>query len=254
MSAQPSRTAPAPATRPATARPAARPVAKPVAASHPPSTQATIGGEVNALSLEVVRAGYTKLTRIFVTVCALFALSLLGNLYQLSIIDGGPKAVYFGLTTDGRVYELSELNAPTMDDPGLVDWVARTVPSVYRFDFGNYIEQLQTAGQKYFTEDGYNAFIAELGREKGILSVVKENRLVVRLAVSGVPSVVGKGNLADGVYAWKVELPVSVSYLASGAEKTETGAVALTIVRSNEHRHAVNGGVAIHSFVIKTSH
>lgn len=241
MSAQTSRTTPAAAKKPATPRPAPRQPA------------ATSGGEINALSLEVVRVGYAKLTRIFVAVCALFALSLLGNIYQLSIIDSGPKAVYIGLTSDGRVYELTELSEPAIDDPGLVDWVARTVPSIYRFDFSNYIEQLQTAGQKYFTEDGYRAFIAELGREKGILSVVKENRLVVRLIVSGVPSVVGKGRLPDGTYAWKIELPVSVSYLASSAEKTETGAVALTIVRSNAHRHAVNGGIAIHSFVIKTS-
>lgn len=233
---------PAPPRAPVAARPGATHVAEEAL------------GEINALSLDVVRAGYSKLVRVFVGVCVLFALSLLGNLYQLNIIDSGPKAVYFGLTTEGRVYELTELNLPTMDDPGLVDWVARTVPSIYRFDFSNYIEQLQVAGQKYFTEDGYNAFIAELGRDKGILSVVKENRLVVRLVVAGVPSIVGKGNLADGIHAWKVEIPVSVSYLASNAEKTESGAIALTVVRSNEHRHAVNGGVAIHSFVIKTSH
>lgn len=156
------------------------------------------------------------------------------------------EPVYFATTSSGQLIPIVPLSTPNMSSAAIVQFAADAVRESYSFDFSNYKSQLNKAGSEYFTPDGFNKFLKALV-DSGNLEAVKSKRLIVKTIVTGVPAITNQGPF-NGVYSWRIEVPVSVHYQGSDAINKEDHIMTLTIQRRNVLDSSK--GVGIIQFVV----
>jgi intracellular multiplication protein IcmL len=130
-----------------------------------------------------------------------------------NVYSNPPKPQYIMAETDGRVIPLMPINRPTVSKNALLTWVSEAVTSIFTYDYVNWRRQFQ-GNADYFTEDGFKAFLAQMDKS-GTLQTVKDKSMLVSVVVSGSPVIVDEGPI-NGIYMWKVELPVDVTYTPFG--------------------------------------
>ena len=141
-----------------------------------------------------------------------------------------PQPVYFATSEGWHLQPLTPLNEPVLDDAQVLQWATNAVGHIYGFNFVNYREQLQAASQ-YFTTQGYQTFIAALTASNN-LETVKSQKLVLSAVVTKAPVVIAEGML-QGVYAWRVQLPVMITLQSASQQLTQSVVVTLLIVRAD---------------------
>lgn len=151
---------------------------------------------------------------------------------------------YFATSTDGRITPLYPLSDPMMAPAELLQWAERAAVAVNSYNFVNYKEALQSA-QNSFTPDGWKYYQDAL-KSSGTLDAVLAKKLVVSAVPTGAPVVLEQG-VISGRYAWKVQLPLLVTYL-SASESTQQPVI-VTMVISRVPTVDMPRGVAIVSFI-----
>lgn len=140
---------------------------------------------------------------------------------------------YVPVLADGRLLPLIPLDRPNVNQAKIAEFSLKAIHALNTYDYINWIDQLNEA-QVYFSPAGW------AGYEKEIMSVdtlkaVEARRMVVSVRPMGDVEVVQEGKAPNGVYAWRVEVPVLIRYTAhTGAESggnTQQGTVTLTISR-----------------------
>jgi len=182
------------------------------------------------------------IVQIRISVCLLIlSLLLTGMLYWLVSHPSQPK--YFATTTSGELIPLTPLDEPNTSNDALLNWTAKVVRQAYTYDAVHYREQLARL-EPFFTEKGYKGYLAALNAS-GNLNAVKEKRLIASAMVSsGV--IVAKG-LASGVYTWKVELQLTVTYTSSEENITQPLTVLALVLRTSTLQNPE--GLAIHQIL-----
>lgn len=186
-----------------------------------------------------------------------FALSLLIN-FALSIILIGcfifiyqlvkrpPESKYFTVDMKGNVVPIVPMNKPHMTESAILDFASKVVTESYTFDADNYRLAL-TNVQKYFTPDGYSAFQTSMQPQ---IKYVKDNVLIASSVPSGTPVLLKRGIIssdADGdIVAWKIRIPVVVTYRTKTDSSTVKRTVQLVIV--NRPTYESEFGVGVSSF------
>ncbi|MFA6409017.1 MAG: type IVB secretion system apparatus protein IcmL/DotI [Gammaproteobacteria bacterium] len=161
--------------------------------------------------------------------------------YQISNV---PTPQYFATGSDGRITPLYPLSMPVMSPGELVQWASRAAVAVYSYNFVDYREALQKA-QNYFTPEGWSNFEDAL-KSSRTLDMVLDKKLVVSAVATGAPVILDQG-LVNDRYAWKVQLPILVTY-QSATENTQQPLV-VTMVVSRVPTLNTPRGIAIASFV-----
>lgn len=151
---------------------------------------------------------------------------------------------YFAATRSGRIIPLVPLSQPEYSNRTVIKWATARAVDAFSYDFVNWRERL-TGIAKDFTTGGYNSFVASL-KTSGNLSLVIKERRVVSAAPSGAGVLVAKG-LLSGSYAWKVEVPIVVSYQVARNTVSQNVLVTLLIVRRSLVTHP--SGMAIAQFL-----
>lgn len=148
---------------------------------------------------------------------------------------------YFATDTEGRIKELTALNRPIQSLEEILNWVTNSITQTYTFSFANYRQELQAA-QSNFTPAGWSGFERAL-EESRILSSVLENRYVTTAVPTGAPVVVAQG-LVNGRYAWRVQLPIIVTYQSASRRTSQSLTITATVVRRLETEHPKGLGIA----------
>lgn len=151
---------------------------------------------------------------------------LVGGL--IYIITNPPLPRYFATTIDGRISPLVPLDQPNIAPTALLQWANTAAVSAYTYNFVNYQQALQEA-QNYFTPDGWAAFMEALSSSNN-LTAVKAKKLVVSAVATGAPVILQQGMLS-GVYAWRIQMPMLVTYQSASQFSRQSILVTMLVTR-----------------------
>lgn len=170
----------------------------------------------------------------FRRVSLILLLSVLLNIVLIVALffvsDNRPQPLFFATTNDGQLLPLSAQNQPIMNDQAVITWVSRAAPQIMGLDFLNYRQQIENS-HTYFTDYGWNQFMTAIG---ATLDQVKNQQLVVKAVPSDVPVITAKG-LVNGVYTWKVQVPLTISYQKNGRVDVKKVVWSLIVQRVNNN-------------------
>ena len=176
--------------------------------------------------------------RITIVSIAALILSILANFY---LFTREPDIRYFATDTDGKIKQMIAINEPIQSINEVLSWTSDSITKAYTFSFANYRQELQSV-RPNFTTDGWNGFQRAL-EESGNLKAVIENMFVTTAVPRGAPVIVGEG-LINGRYAWRVEVPIIVTYQSANTRTTQDLLVSAIIVRRTELEHPRGLGIS----------
>lgn len=140
---------------------------------------------------------------------------------------------------------LRALRQPNLTTDALIHWAIEAATACYNFDFYNYQQSLE-AIRIYFTPTGYDSFLQAL-RLSGTLRDIESKRLVVSGVLTNTPVILKEGALTGGSYAWKIQLPMLVTYQSASDKRKQN--IVLTLMIAHVPTLESAKGVGIASFV-----
>lgn len=194
--------------------------------------------EVVKLRRDFYRDSYRLIVvALFVTlvIIAILASSL------VYLLTHRPAPQYFATTRDGRLIKMVALDQPNLTNQAVLLWVSNAVTSLYTYDFVNYRATFQSNSQ-YFTKDGWRAFLSILNASQN-LQAVKDKKLVVTAVPSGAP-VILEQSVNEGVYFWRVQIPIVVTYTSLSQQFTQNLLLTLLVQRLPTLENTYGIGIA----------
>lgn len=144
------------------------------------------------------------------------------------LVTNPPTPRYFATSVDGRITPLVPLNQPNISQAALLQWANTAAISAYTYNFVNYRQALQAASAS-FTPDGWSAFMQALENSNN-LNAVTAKKLVVSAVATGAPVILQQGVL-NGAYAWRVQMPMLVTYQSASQFSRQSILVTMLITR-----------------------
>ena len=196
-----------------------------------------------AVATIIAREAYTRerhylLVRVILCLVAAIVVQAAANLY---LATRPPVNRYFATDHDGRIMPLTPVSQPISSTSDLTTWVANSVVQAYTFDFANWRPQLQAA-QLNFTGPGWKGFENAL-KDSGILQTVLEKKYVTTAVPTGSPVLLDKG-IISGRYAWKLQMPLLVTFQSAERTASQNLMVDIIVVRQPETEHPRGLGIA----------
>ncbi len=152
-----------------------------------------------------------------------------------------PKPQYFATTADGRMINWHPLSDPVVPNSFVTQWTANSVRQAFSLDFIHWRHQLQSASNN-FTTYGWKTFLSALKKSNN-LTTLTNLKMVSDAKVMGAPKIVQE-EVVDGHYAWKVKMPILVTYTNSARTIPMPMIVTLIVLRvpvkENPDRIAIN--------------
>lgn len=136
---------------------------------------------------------------------------------------------YYVTTRDGVQEQIFPINQPNLSTNALIEWAVEATTTAYNFNFENADTAISQA-RIYFTDPGYENFIQAL-QAAGTLNAVKSKKLVVTAVATNRPIVLFEGPTSEGIYAWRVQLPLLITYQSASEQTKQNVIVTLLIAR-----------------------
>lgn len=157
------------------------------------------------------------------------------------LVTHPPAPKYFAVNADGSLIKLKPLSEPNVSPATLLQWANMAVISVNTLNYVNYRKALQDASE-YFTPDGWQEYLRGLKSSNNLTAVI-EKKLIVSAVATGAPIILQEG-LLNGVYSWRVQMPVLVTYQSPSQVSPQSQIVTLLIVRVSGLTSARGVGIA----------
>lgn len=222
-----------PSKRPASAKPAAP---GKVARGVSPHAEAAAATALARDSL--ARDRYEFLLKSIYMLIGALAISVLANVYL------GTRPVefrYFTTDPQGGIREIVALNRPVQGVEEVLNWTTQVVTKAYSMSFANYAQQLDDI-RPNFTEGGWLGYEQALSRA-GFIDTLLNNQYVTTAVPEKAPVVVAQG-LVNGVYGWRLQVPVIVTFQSASSQSSQTINVEVTVVRRPEIENPKGLGIA----------
>ncbi len=139
-----------------------------------------------------------------------------------------PEPRYFATSINGRITPLVALNAPNQSDSAILQWANQAAIATFSYNFVNYRSEL-VAASGFFTAEGWDQFVSALGASNN-LEAVKAKKLVVSAVATSAPVILQKGVL-NGRYAWRIQMPMLVTYQSASEFSQQTLNVTMLVTR-----------------------
>ena len=152
---------------------------------------------------------------------------LLGIAVAAAVFVWQPLPSYFAVTPSLSVIKMTPLSQPFISQQGLLDWTSEAVCSTLSLDFLHYREQLNASMSNY-TPTAFQQILSTL-QSSGTLKMIKTQRVVTSAIPTAAPVIVNQG-LVNGMYAWKIQFPLVVSYETSGNSSNRQSLIATVMV------------------------
>jgi len=188
------------------------------------------------------RDGQRKLMLVLmVSACANIILAAM----LIFIIRHPPLPKYFATSINGRITPLFALNEPNQSDSAVLQWANQAAIAAFTYNFVNYRSELQ-ASSGFFTAEGWTQFLNAL-QDSNNLEAVKAKKLIVSAVATRAPIILQKGMLG-GRYAWRVQMPILVTYQSASEFTQQSSVVTMLITRVS----TLNSprGIGIAQFVV----
>lgn len=125
-----------------------------------------------------------------------------------------PVPQYFATTIQGRITPIVPLDQPNLPPSALLQWANQAAIAAYTYNFQDYRAELQAASD-FFTPSGWTSFLDALNKSNNLTTVLSK-KLVVSSVATGAPVILDQG-IIDGIYTWKVQMPMLVSYQSASS-------------------------------------
>ena len=161
------------------------------------------------------------------------------------IVTHPPAPKYFATSISGRITPLVPLSEPNQTDSAIAQWANQAAIAAFSYNFVNYRTELQ-ASSGFFTDEGWSQFLAALEASNNLVAV-KSKKMVVSAVATTAPVILKKG-LLNGVYAWRVQMPLLVTFQSASEFVQQNNVVTMLISRIstlNSYR-----GIGISQFVV----
>ena len=159
-----------------------------------------------------------------------------------------PAPRYFAATPNLKLAPMTPLSKPVMSESGLLNWAAQAVTNTFSIDFVHWRQQLSRVSKNY-THKAFESMLSSL-QSSGNLSYIRKNRLSVSVTATKAPVILQKVQIG-GAQAWKIQMPLKLSYESSqGVNNTQTLVATLIVKRVSTHHFP--RGVAIAQIVLKS--
>lgn len=193
---------------------------------------------------------YKKLHYLALCAFALMILTIGVLIFVAIYLSHNPSIpLYFATDKVGRLIPIVPVSEPGMTQGDLTNWVIEALESAYSYDYVNYRLDLQ-GSQKYFTAYGWEQYMNALTASNNLVGVI-ERKWIGIARVIGQPRIVAEG-LLKGAYAWKLEIPLLVSYLRPPQYDTNSIRVDPLVIRILVRRQPVlqsDRGIGIEQIV-----
>ena len=149
------------------------------------------------------------------------------SLAVLLLVIGKPvPPQYIPITQDGRLLPLIPLNKPNVDDGAVGQFALEAVRDLNNYDYLSWQTQV-LRGQPHFTPVAWKEYIAQF-EATNIVRTVEARKMIVIGRPSGNLEIQNRGLSPEGVFTWRIAVPLSLQYIAH-AETTGTArSMALT--------------------------
>ena len=189
--------------------------------------------KIDRLQLVKLRNGFYKDG--FRRMSFILLLSLIINLILMTALliteNKSNKTTYFAAGIDGSLKQLIPVDQPVYSTEQVQSWVARIVPRLLHLNFKDYKSQLLETKQ-YFTPEGWSAFNSAF--EDQIEQVVS-NRLWASAYIPSTPAVTDE-LYYKGVYSWRVQVPVRITFEGQDGKATTNQYVWSVLVQRVDNR------------------
>jgi intracellular multiplication protein IcmL len=147
---------------------------------------------------------------------------------------------YYGITPSNQSIILHPLLRPTISIPALLSWATVAATATFSIDFVNYSRTLNELKQ-YFTTEGYDSFLLAL-ESASVLETIQSKKLVLSAVPIG-PAIIVEESDHYGMHAWRIQVPLIVSYLSASSE--EKGYKLVTVLVSQVPTSSAVTGLGI---------
>jgi intracellular multiplication protein IcmL len=161
------------------------------------------------------------------------------------VIMNPPAPRYIAINPDGRIIPLKPLDEPNMSSSALLQWANSAAIAAYTYSFVNYRGELQAASE-FFTPDGWQQFLAAL-KSSGNLDALTQEKLIVSAVATQAPVILQEGKL-NGVYSWKIQFGMLITY--QSASKVAQQNVVVTMLIQRVSPLASPRGIGIAQFIV----
>ncbi len=200
-------------------------------------------------SLELVRLrnnfyrdNYRRVMKLLLIMSCVMVVLVLTMAY---LFTHRPEPKYFATTQSGRVLELVPLSTPMLTTEALLSWASQVAMGSYTYNFANYRQKIQQQ-EINFTSDAWQQFLIQL-KDSGNIQAVDQRKINVGAVIAGAPVVVYQGML-NGRYAWKVQVPLLVTFVSASDRFQKNYMVTMVIVRVSTVQN--QNGVAVAQFIV----
>lgn len=171
------------------------------------------------------RDSFGRVIFIIISLLGAIALLIVASVY---LYLEKPSPVYFPVAEEWRVLPPVPVTQPYLTEPDLLQWTSDAILKSFVFDFNRYNDQLKNASQ-YFTPDGWRIFLNQLNNYANYTNV-QTNKLFINAVPAGAPFILNQG-LLSGRYAWWVQMPVTLNYIAANRTTPQTLMLQVLVVR-----------------------
>lgn len=151
-----------------------------------------------------------------------------------------PPAVVL-VAADGKTMQLAPDLLPNQSREAVKDLAREAIQRSYTFDFLKIEEQLLSA-QPYFTIDAWKIFKASM-LSSSLVKEVKKNKFTVSVVAREDPIIETSAKEGGAEFAWKLLVPITMSFSGDAPTRTEDMLVRITVVRVPTTENAKGMGV-----------
>lgn len=175
----------------------------------------------------------------------LLILLVIIQFWYIGRITSAPKPTsYVYVDSHGVVLPAKTMSTPYLSESDILAFATKTVARSYTFDAENYRERMSELSDS-FTPEGHKGFLVSMEAQ---IKYVVENTLIASAVPSGTPVLIETA-VVNGIFAWKVKVPVVVTYRTQGSSTSVKRIATLIIV--NRPTYESKYGVGISSFIAK---
>lgn len=178
----------------------------------------------------------SRIIRLLLIVLSILITALMFVVYQLLINRDYPPsyAVNYGTFDTAQVVRL---NNPAISNEAVVRWSSGAVSDIFKLNFNNINQHLRDI-QVYFSESGYNQFIADL-TAKGWISDVRDKRLSFSAnscAKVNVRNVYKFKEEGDDKILWLIEIPLLFRIESPSVKRRDRYVVSVSVESGSKIR------------------
>lgn len=135
---------------------------------------------------------------------------------------------YIPVSEDGAYIKPIPLSV-CKEDREVHKFVMEMIPKLYKFDYINYADQLQTA-TGYFIPSGWNDYLDQL-KKSGLLTAIKENRQISSVDIDSIP-IITQNKIENNVCAWELKVPLTLLRIGQNSQ-TLKGDLYIKVIRNS---------------------